>query len=206
MIAALRGKVARLGTSTVQLDVGGVFYELAVPLDVFAWLQALPAGEEVLLHVVHHFGQDDQRLFGFRAYGQRELFLAIRGLKGIGPALALSLLSHLDGNALLGICERKDTATLQKIPRVGKSTAELIVFEIGRRLERWRKIIAAPGQTPGGTTEVTEPVEGEVELALLALLQLGYKEKEARQVLAKVVGETPDIGAADLIREALRRR
>ena len=205
MISAITGTVARLGASSVHIDTGGVTYEVHVPLDVYAWLESAGGVLEVRLHIVHHFGQDEQRLFGFRDEGRREFFLALRGLKGIGPALALSILSHLDGPALLLLCERGDVGSLQKIPRIGKSTAEMIVFEIGRRLDRWRRLLPIdPGGAKGGVTLAA--IGTESELALLALVQLGYKEKEARSLLSQIEAGNGELSASELIREALRRR
>ena len=206
MISALTGSVARMGAGSAHIDTGGVTYEVHVPLDVYAWLEAASPESVVRLFTVHHFGQDEQRLFGFRDEGRREFFLALRGLKGIGPALALSILSHLDGAALLTLCERGDVGALQRIPRIGKSTAEMIVFEIGRRLERWRRLLPGEAEKAKGTPAAAAGTE--VELALLALVQLGYKEKEARSLLAKIESESNGEGqsASELIREALRRR
>ena len=206
MISAITGTVARTGVSSVHIDTGAVTYEVHVPLDVYAWLEAAKPDTTVRLHIVHHFGQDEQRLFGFRDEGRREFFLALRGLKGIGPALALSMLSHLDGPALLTLCERGDVTSLQKIPRIGKSTAEMIVFEIGRRLDRWRRLIPGDQGRDAGPAAVGSAPEKESELAALALVQLGYKEKDARALIAQVESDAEEYSASELIREALRRR
>lgn len=205
MISALSGTVARMGAASAHIDTGGVTYEVHVPLDVYAWLESQGPESAVRLYTVHHFGQDEQRLFGFRDEGRREFFLALRGLKGIGPALALSILSHVDGPALLALCAQGDVGALQKIPRIGKSTAEMIVFEIGRKMERWRKIL--PSDLPRGA-EPGQPERpgSESELALLALVQLGYKEKEARTLIGQIESDGGEHSASELIREALRRR
>lgn len=198
MISGISGTVKKFGPSTVHVDTGGVEYEVHVPLSVFEKLQMEPE-PRIYLHVYHHFYQDGQRLFGFLEAGQRELFSALLTLKGLGSALALSLLSHLDGPSLLQICEVGDVKSLTRIPRVGKSTAETIVFEIGRKKEKWRQLLAVTGTQPARGAESSE--EG---LALEALLQLGYKENQARSVLDKVRKEKPEMaGASELIKECL---
>lgn len=200
MISGIKGTIVRFGASTVHIDTGGVIYEVHIPLNVFDELQKIGPGE-AFLHIHHHYMQDEQRLYGFSDPGQRELFIAVKSIKGLGTALALSVLSHLDGHALLSLCERKDIKTLCKIPRVGKATAETMVFEINRRRDRWAKIVADSYPKAPQTTTAT-PQE---DLAFQALLQLGYKEKEiyiALDELRKTHG--PDLNASELIRESLR--
>ncbi len=196
MISGIRGKIARFGASSVHLDTGGVEYEVHVPLNVFEKLQT-GKEKEVHLFVYHHFMQDEQRLFGFQEPGQRTLFAALKTIKGLGTSLALSLLSHLDGVTLLELCINKDIKTLCKIPRVGKSTAETLSFEINRKKDKWEKIILAEGTKKPAARDTQE------ELAFQALVQLGYKDKECAEVLLKLkTGKDRD--ASELIREALR--
>lgn len=209
MIAGLRGRIARFGAARVYLEAGGVTYEVHVPLSVQFQLQQLPPEEEAQLIVYHHFTEGEQRLFGFLDLRQREFFIALQNLKGIGTGLALSLLSHLDGRALLETCERKDVKSLTRIPRVGKTTAETLVFEINRKRSKWEALLEADGEAP--------PPEGErgreEELAFQALLQLGYKDKEAEEALRRLREEIVQaegreaaeaLGAADWIARSLR--
>ena len=202
MIAGISGTVARLGVSSVYIDTGGLEYEVFVPLNVFDELSRTSGGERVRLYIYHHFMQDEQRLFGFREPGQRDLFIAVKNLKGLGTSLALSLLSHLNGKTLLELCERKDVKALTKLPRVGKATAETIIFEVNRKRDKWEQIVGVgedgvPGEDVRGSEE---------ELAYQALIQLGYKEKEAKEALLKHTSEKDGGGlsASELIREALR--
>lgn len=202
MISGIRGVIRRFGASTVHIDASGVEYEIHVPLPVFNMLQNDTGREPVFLYVYHHFVQEEQKLFGFQTSEQRELFVALKSIKGLGTSLALSLLSHLDGPELLALCERGDQEALCRIPRIGKRTAETVMFEISRRLERWKKILLPVREE--GTGSISEE-SSEMELAFQALLQLGYKEKEARAALraASARDEVPD-QASELIRAALR--
>ncbi len=209
MISGLRGTINRFGASKVYLDTGGVEYEVQIPLNVFSQLQNLVPSDNLFLHIHHQFMQDEQRLYGFLEVRQRNLFSALLTVKGLGSALALSLLSHLDGPALFDICERGDVKALTHIPRVGKSTAETLIFEINRKKESWKKMLFE--ETPPLESSV-ESASGEEELAFQALLQLGYKENQVRSTL-QIMRKERDIpggggeetGAAEIIKEVLRR-
>lgn len=201
MISGLRGRITRFGGSRVYLETGGVEYEIQIPLNVFERLQSFTPDQDIFLHIHHQFLQDDQRLYGFLDVRQRELFRALQGIKGFGSALALSVLSHVDGPSLIAICEKKDTSSLTKIPKVGKSTAETMIFEINRKIDKWKKILSVDQ-----ATELPESEEdSELELAFLALVQLGYKENQIRSVLNQIQKSLPDsTSASELIKEALR--
>ncbi|MCB1317470.1 MAG: Holliday junction branch migration protein RuvA, partial [Leptospiraceae bacterium] len=182
MIAGLRGKIQRIGATRVYLDVTGVVYEIHVPLNVQA---ALKAGREsVFLHIYHHFTDQEQRLYGFLDATQRDFFIALQNIKGLGTALALSILSHLEGAQLLELCARKDSAALTRIPRVGKTTAETIIFEVNRRRQKWEKVLNI--SMDAGLGRPADGFSDEMELAYQALLQLGYRDKEARAVLERL--------------------
>jgi len=202
MIAGIRGALVGFGAQKVYMEAGGLEYEIHVPLNVFDALERSRTRESVRLYIYHHFMQEEQRLYGFLDRGQREFFIALTSVKGLGTVLALSILSHLDASALLSLCEQKDVKALTRIPRVGKSTAETLIFEINRRLERWRKITeySAQNEIPGDREEETD----DEDLAVQALLGLGYKEKEARETLRKLTSGTEKKSASELIRDALR--
>ena len=209
MIRALTGKLAGLGHSQVYLNVGGVEYEIHVPLDVLGALQKKASPDSLRLYIYHHFRENEQRLFGFLDARQREFFEALLGLRGLGPSLVLSLLSHLSGEELLSLCTRNDLTALCRIPRVGKSTAESLIFEIKRQRKKWDKLLQ---QEKGEGTRNKQEAGflREQEIALQALLQLGYREKEAEESLRKVhrqrekeQAQAPE-GAAEWIRSALQ--
>ncbi|MCB1326635.1 MAG: Holliday junction branch migration protein RuvA [Spirochaetales bacterium] len=202
MIAGLTGTVVGEGPGRIFLNVQSVEYELHVPLNVLAALQSVPTDEPVRLFVHHHFGESEQRLFGFLDPEQREFFVALQRIKGLGTGLALSLLSHLDGARLLEICATGDAAALKRIPRIGKTTAETLIFEINRRREKYEQLLSVKS-----ATKTTLQLSTQEELAHEALLQLGYREKEALAAIEKVQSQTggqKHHTAADLIRLALQ--
>ncbi|MEQ9363145.1 MAG: Holliday junction branch migration protein RuvA [Leptospirales bacterium] len=221
MIAGLRGKIQRFGAARVYLDVQGVEYEVHVPLSVQSVLQMQGVGGEVSLRIYHHITESDQRLFGFQAAAQREFFLALQGVKGLGTGLALSLMSHLEPAQFLDLCARKDVKALCHIPRVGKATAETLVFEVNRRKDKWSKLLLAGDafgeQVAGGKTRATTLVQlaEQEDLAVQALVQLGYKESEAVAAIEtlrakaadnpdQAAGAPGDWNAAGWIERALR--
>lgn len=204
MISGLRGRILRFGVSRVHLETsGGVVYEVHVPLNVFDFLQR-SEGEEIFLHICHQFLQDEERLYGFLESGPRDFFLALLSVKGLGSGLALSILSHLDGRTLLELCERNDIVSLTRIPRVGKTTAESLAFEINRKKDRFWKLLQDLEHT---RETVAGREEDEWDLAFQALLQLGYRENQAKSALEKLSveeGFSRDETASSLIRNALR--
>lgn len=214
MIAGLRGTIARFGAARVFLEVQGVEYEVHVPLRVQSILQLSGAGTEAYLRVYHHITDSDQRLFGFQDAAMREFFIALQSIKGLGTGLALSLMSHFEPAQFLDCCARKDVKALCHIPRVGKTTAETLIFEVNRRKAKWTKLLQEAGEAlpsgspaPAASSEQDSVAEQE-DLAMQALVQLGYKENEATKALEKLreaePAESGAWNAATWIERALR--
>ena len=176
MITGLTGKIEKIGSSQIYLNVNDVEYEIYVPLNV---LEKLIKKEKELisLRIYHHFKETEQCLFGFLKQKQRDFFMALLKLRNVGPNLSLSLLSHLNGEEFLNLCFEKRTKDLCRIPRMGKATAERIFFEVNSHKEKWTEFLGVPQVKSWGQ---------EQELALEALLQLGYKEQEASRVLEHI--------------------
>lgn len=191
MISGIQGMLAHLGINSVFILASGVEYEIHVPLNVFDFIEKRPPGAEVSLRIHHHFSQEGQKLYGFMDQEQREVFRALLDLPGMGPSLALSVLSHYDGPTLLHYCEAGDIAALTQIPRVGDKTARRLAFEIQGKKERFRKLLSG-GKTP----------ETDRDLAVQALLQLGYREAQIKEAMAKL--DPQPAAAADWIAQTLR--
>src|SRR5690606_37114599 len=157
------------------VDVGGVGYELEMPLSSLYRLPAL--GEAVTLHTHLVVREDAHLLYGFAEKRERELFRELIRLNGVGPKLALALMSSLEVDELIRCVQTQDTSVLTKVPGVGKKTAERLLVELKDRFKSWESL-------PGMAQLVVEPnapsrVSSAENDAVSALISLGYKPQEA---------------------------
>ncbi|HEY2065278.1 MAG TPA: Holliday junction branch migration protein RuvA [Gemmatimonadaceae bacterium] len=174
---------------------GGVAYELAVPLNAY---EALPkAGERCALHTYLVVKEDGWQLFGFTTPHERRVFQKLLGAKGVGPALALGLLSSLTAERLVRAIREKDIATLQSVPRVGRKKAEQLILDLADKLDELQGSGAAGvGRGAGPGTED----------AIRALVSLGYSTADAERAVRLVIdGGAKELSAPELIRAALGR-
>lgn len=192
MIGALRGKVESKAPGCVLVDVGGVVYEVAVSLQSFARLPA--EGMSVRLDVVTHMREDGLTLFGFLDRAEKSVFNLLRSVNGVGPKLALNILSGLPAGEIRCALAGGDVQRLVRVPGVGKKIAERLVLELR---ERARDEEVAAGFEPQSTDKERRDSE-----AVSALVNLGYRRGDAEKVLADV---STDVPLEEAIREALRR-
>ena len=181
MIAFLRGRVLEKHPNRLIVDVGGIGYDVAVPLSTF--YTAGDAGTEITLRVHTHVREDQLALFGFATPLELAAFERLIAVSGIGPKLALSVLSGIESRDLIGAIQRSDIARLTRIPGVGKKTAERIVIELRDRLP---KAFESTGSAPAA-----DPENAVRDDLVSALTNLGYH----RQAIDKVLDKT--FGAAD---------
>lgn len=153
MIAALRGKVAEKQAGAIVLDVGGVGYEVLIPIETYSRIGE--PGEEVSLHIHTHVRENVLALFGFHARQDKELFEKFLGVSGVGPRLGLALLSGLSTPELLRAIRTADTKKLIRIPGVGKRTGQRIILELKDKLEAFDSDDDGAGD---GATAVEEDV------------------------------------------------
>ncbi len=190
MIAGVRGTVtARSGDLVTIATAGGVSYEMAVPLSVLEQLP--PAGGEVHLHTVLVVREDGWALFGFEAADERIVFQRLLGASGVGPRLALSLLSALGNDRVIRAITEGDLAALCTVSGVGKKKAERMVLELKDRM---------------GDLEMTgEPtgIDSAGDQAVKALVTLGYGQMEADGAVRTVLAANGTADTADVIRSAL---
>lgn len=197
MIGRLRGILVARQPPEVIVEVAGVGYEVQVPMSTFFQLPAV--GQEVSL--VTHFvvREDAQLLYGFLDERDRVLFRSLIKVSGVGPKLALTLLSGMDADSFVRCVQREDLAALVALPGVGRKTAERLLVEMRDKLKDW--MASADG---GSALESAEPERRDITAdAEGALVALGYKPAEA----AKLVSAVKDDSVADseeLIRRALR--
>jgi Holliday junction DNA helicase RuvA len=175
MIALLKGQIAFKSIEHLILDVGGVGYRLLIPLSTF---YALPEEGPVCLHVHTHVREDAIHLYGFLTPEEREMFGTLLSVSGVGPKLALNILSHIpvfDLNRALGA---GDVKRLSGLPGIGRKTAERLVLELK---DKAVKLVSAAAGAPVAAPEANE-ADPFADI-LSALVNLGYKESQARKVL-----------------------
>ena len=187
MIAHLRGKLAEKDTSRVVIDVNGVGYEVFVPLTT---LSALPdRGAEVSIDIHTHVREDLIALYGFSTRRERSIFEKLMAISGIGPKLAVTILSGGSVEDLVGAIKRSDLPRLTAIPGVGRKTAERIILELKDKLQEFAESAAKPG------------VEADV---LLALENLGYNRGLAESALGRAANGDRDAAFDVLFKRALQ--
>jgi Holliday junction DNA helicase RuvA len=188
MIARLTGLLAEKSPPYVLVDVNGVGYEVQVPMSTFYNLPEL--GGKVTLLTQFIVREDAQLLYGFLTAVERESFRELIKISGVGPRIALALLSGLSSNELAQAVAAQDTSRLVKVPGIGKKTAERLLLELKG------KIAPALANTPGFAAVSDKQAD-----ILQALIALGYSDKEAQAALKAL---PPDVSVSDGIKQALK--
>ncbi len=194
MIAHLRGQILKKSTQSVIIETGGIGYEVLVPLSTF---YALPDQEqEISLHIYTYVREDAIQLFGFRSTLEKELFLMLISVSGIGPKLAVNILSGIGPEELLEAIASGDSMRLRAIPGVGKKTAERIVVELKDKAQKFSgelRIVSA-----------ALPEDPLISDAISALTNLGYPLKSARRAVEQATRQKGPGSLEELIKEALK--
>ena len=192
MIGRIHGTLLQKEPPAMLVDVGGIGYELEAPMTTFYDLPA--TGSEVTLYTHLVVREDAHLLFGFSRASQRSLFRSLLKVNGIGPRVALAILSGMNEDEFALCVSSEDIARITKVPGIGKKTAERLIVEMRDKVE------AGDVALPAGTTSVlpTDPASE----AVSALMALGYKGNEASRLVRNVSGE--NLTTEDIIRQALR--
>jgi Holliday junction DNA helicase RuvA len=188
MIAHLRGKLLSKHPNQAVVEAGGVGYEVNITIPTFSALPA--AGSEVALFVHTHVREDALALFGFLKANEKQLFEKLLSVSGIGPKLAITILSGMPTDAMVAAIQGNNVAALTRIPGIGKKTAERMVLELRDKLDSF-------GVAPSAAT--ASPVEEDV---ISALINLGYQRPAAEKVMAHL-GKTEGESFEVLFRRAL---
>ncbi len=192
MIATLTGRLKRKAVDYLIVDVSGVGYQVSVPLSTYC--QMPDSGGEVSLYIHTHLREDSLSLFGFMTQAEKETFLQLMAVSGIGPKLALGVLSALSVQDLSHAIQTSDDSRLCAIPGIGKKTAARMVLELKDKIT-----CAVPLVSPSGETASPNDVEDVIS----ALVNLGYKKPLAEDALRKVRQGRSGLAVEELIREAL---
>ena len=197
MIGRLRGEIVAKRPPHLLVDVGGIGYELEAPMSTFYDLPAV--GAAVVLHTHLVIREDAHVLYGFAREPERALFRSLLRVSGVGPKVALAILSGMNADEFARCVQRDDTAALSRLPGIGKKTAERLVVEMRDRLARLDDAdfaaVARPHSAGAGAPSALED-------AVSALIALGYKAPEASRMVRAVAAE--GLASEDLIRAALK--
>jgi Holliday junction DNA helicase RuvA len=194
VIAHLRGRIAEKHPNRIVVDVGGVGYDVFVPLSTFYGLGE--PGSDIALRIHTHVREDVIALYGFRTALEQDLFERLIGVSGIGPKVALGVLSGIEPLELMRAIERADVARLTAIPGVGRKTSERLVVELKDRLPRLAVADAA--------VDVEAPPSAVRDDVLSALVNLGYHRPLAEKAVAAAIKSVPDGGFERTLKQALR--
>jgi Holliday junction DNA helicase RuvA len=192
MIGQLRGRLVDKRPNQVLLDVGGVGYQVLIPLSTFAALGELHAEVTLLIHT--HLREDQLQLFGFLTAREKQLFELLLSASGVGPTLALKILSGMSVDDLVPAIRHGDLGQLVRIPGIGKKTAERIVVELRDRLAALEAVPAAATSRIGLAGDVAS-----------ALLNLGYERREVDHAIEQAQRSGPAGSFEALLRAALRQ-
>ncbi len=195
MIGFLKGRLALKQPPTMVVDVNGVGYELEAPMSTFYGLPA--AGEPVALYTHLVVREDAHILFGFGTDGERRLFRGLLKVSGVGPKIALGILSGASVDDFLRIIEAEDVAMLTRIPGIGRKTAERVIIEMRDSAQK----LAVPNAGAGNAADSAGAMSAQSE-AFGALIALGYKPPEASRLLK--AADEPGLSTTEIIRRALK--
>jgi Holliday junction DNA helicase RuvA len=195
MISHLRGRVLDKQPNRVVIDVGGVGYDVHVPLSTF--YEIGEEQSEIALRVHLHVREDTLQLYGFLTELERQMFERLIGISGIGPRLGIAVLSGMDTRDLIGAVQRADVARLTRIPGIGRKTAERIVLELKDRLLQ----LASPAPEEPAPTAAADRLRADL---LSALENLGYHRPQAERAIDAVLAEAPESSFEQALRGVLR--
>lgn len=191
MIAKLKGTIDELKPTELILDVNGVGYRLAIPFSTYEKIR----GEHSVSLLVHTFHREDSfRLYGFFSGEERELFGILLNISGIGPSMALSIISGISAGQLLAAVRDGNSGMLVKVPGIGKSKAEKLIFELKRKLKKLESFASENPAIPSIRTDAVE-----------ALVSLGFDEGKSSAVVDEIVKRDDPMPLESVVKSALRK-
>lgn len=200
MIGFLSGKILEKDANNVIVDVGGVGYEVTIPLSTFYELG--DTGAEIKLRIFTHVREDALQLFGFKTARERDLFLKLISVQGIGAKLGIAILSGMSADEIVTAIRTDNLARLTSIPGVGRKTAERMVVELRDKIGELSLGAAAAGASTTVTSAGSETVFDD---ALSALINLGYQRNAAEKALQETAKEGTELTVQKMLRGALQK-
>ncbi len=202
MNGRIRGILIEKQATDIVVDVQGVGYEIQAPMSTIYLLPAL--GKEVVLHTHLVVREDAHLLYGFLSLDERHMFRSLIKISGVGPKMALAILSGMAVEEFVRTVRNNDLAALVRMPGIGKKTAERLVVEMKDKLADWSEVVTSSASL--ATVSASGPTDRQMsQEAETALVALGYKPQEAARVIAQVLKLNGDLERSEeLIRLALR--
>jgi Holliday junction DNA helicase RuvA len=199
MIAYLKGKLFAKQANSVIVETGGVGYEVIIPLSTFYELGDV--GSEVELRIYTHVREDTLQLFGFKTERERELYLKLISVQGIGAKSGVAMLSGMSADEIVTAIRTDNVVRLTAIPGVGKKTAERLVIELRDKMQ---DLLSGAEKEASSAGQTGAPLDDTYEDALSALLNLGYNRAAADKALKQTVQEGTEMSVQKLLRRSLQ--
>lgn len=198
MIAYLSGKLLEKHTNAAIVETNGVGYEVAIPLSTFYELGDV--GSDVSLRIYTHVREDAIQLFGFKTLRERDLYLRLISVQGIGAKSGITMLSGMSADEIIMAIRTNDLARLTSIPGVGRKTAERLVIELRDKVGE----LSGDGTALDAASRTALPADAVFEDALSALVNLGYQRAAAEKALNQAAQEGTEISVQKLLRRSLQ--
>jgi holliday junction DNA helicase RuvA len=199
MIAYLSGKLLEKQANTVIVEANGVGYEVSIPLSTFYEIGEV--GDAIELRIYTHVREDALQLFGFKTERERQLYLKLISVQGIGAKSGITMLSGMSADEIIVAIRTDNLARLTSIPGVGRKTAERLVIELRDKLN---DLSSAATQQQLSATQTNVPVDAVYDDALSALTNLGYQRNAAEKALKQAVQEGTEMSVQKLLRRSLQ--
>jgi len=205
MIAHLSGTLLSKEPNSVIVEVGGVGYEVTIPISTFYDLD--DPGSNVKLRIYTHVREDALQLYGFKTLRERELFMRLISVSGIGPKLGITLLSGMSADEMIASIRTNNLARLTLIPGVGRKTAERLVMELRDKVAslssaELEEELGGAAAAASGSLATEDSMRSDV---LSALLNLGYQRGSAEKAVTSALDEGGDISVESILRRSLRK-
>lgn len=195
MIALITGLIIELDVDKIIIVNQGIGYEIYISFRTYLSLKTSPPGNEITLLINHQITDRSQKLFGFLNKKEKEVFIALKSLSGLGEATALKVLSFLTPEEIYQAAVNNDNAVLEKIPKIKAKTSEKILFELNRNIKKFEVLVEE--------SSLPEPNKNLRDISILALLQLGFEEKAATKNVDLVMQKKSPSDVGDIIKEVL---
>ncbi len=201
MIAYLSGKLLEKQATAIIVEANGVGYEVTIPLSTFYELGEV--GDTVELRIYTHVREDVLQLYGFRTLRERELYLKLISVNGIGAKSGITMLSGMSADEIVTAIRTDNLARLTSIPGVGKKTAERLVIELRDKLNEFTSQATQEYIAAGGK-QAELPADAVFDDALSALVNLGYQRNAAEKALNQAIKEGTEVSVQKLLRKSLQ--